>query len=291
MESASGAEQSVPPTSSETVVSAADATLLQSVQPLIVPVVAPAVVPPLAPIVPVPRPTPAPLNPIPLRPPVIRPPVAQNNGDSRTSDSGSDEEEPGSSNAAREYEVSEESRKARERQEKAVQELLMKRRAAALAVPTNDNAVRARLRRLGEPITLFGEREMERRDRLRTLMAKLDSEGQLEKLMKAHEEEEAASTAAPSELEEEIQYPFFTEGSQALLEARREITKYSLVRSALRLHRTRRKRNDPDEDLDAEIDWSLKQATKLGLECSEIGDDRPLSGCSISHDGKMLATW
>ncbi|KAI3471637.1 hypothetical protein Pfo_028287 [Paulownia fortunei] len=219
-----------------------------------------------------------PLAPLPVRPPVIRPPRAQN-GDSRTSDSDSDQEESGSSRAAagstQEYEISEESRQARERQEKAVQELMMKRRAAALAVPTNDNAVRARLRRLGEPITLFGEREMERRDRLRTLMAKLDSEGQLERLMKAHEDEEAAAAVAPSEPEEDIQYPFYTEGSQALLEARREIAKYSIVKSALRLHRARRKKDDPDEDLDAEVDWSLKQAADLVLECSEIGDDRP----------------
>lgn len=291
MDSTSGAEDTVPPGSRETVDSAIDAMSIEPVQPVIAPVVAPPVVPPLAPIAAAPRPISAALNPIPVRPSVTRPPVAPNNADSRTNASDSDEEEPGSSGAPREYEISEESKKVRERQEKAVQELLMKRRAAALAVPTNDNAVRARLRRLGEPITLFGEREMERRDRLRMLMAKLDSEGQLEKLMKAHEEEEAAATAAPLEPEEEIQYPFFTEGSQSLLEARRDIAKYSLAKSALRLHRARRKRDDPDEDLDAEIDWSLKQAAKLVLQCSEIGDDRPLSSCSISHDGKMLATW
>lgn len=165
------------------------------------------------------------------------------------------------------------------------------RRAAALAVPTNDMAVRARLRRLGEPITLFGEREMERRDRLRMIMAKLDAEGQLEKLMKAHEDEEAAGFATKDEPEEELQYPFYTEGSKALLDARIDIAKYSLVRAATRLQRARRRRDDPDEDIDAEINWALKQAENLVLDCSEIGDDRPLSGCSFSSDGKWLATW
>lgn len=43
--------------------------------------------------------------------------------------------------------------------------------------------------------------------------------------------------------------------------------------------------------MDAEVDWALKQAGSLALDCSEIGDDRPLFGCSLSHDGKMLATW
>ncbi|KAI9178217.1 hypothetical protein LWI28_023963 [Acer negundo] len=172
-----------------------------------------------------------------------------------------------------------------------MQELLMKRRAAALAVPTNDMAVRARLRQLGEPITLFGEQEMERRDRLWMLMAKLDVEGQLERLMIAHEEEEAAATTtAQYDVEEMLQYPFYTEESKALLDARIDIAKYSIVRAASCLQRAHRKRDDPDESMDAEIDWALKKAESLFLDCSEFGDDRPLSGCSFSHDGKLLAT-
>lgn len=190
-----------------------------------------------------------------------------------------------------EYEVSEESRQLRERHEKAVQDLLNKRRAYAMAVPTNDSAVRARLRRLGEPITLFGEREMERRDRLRSIMVKLDTEGQLEKLLKAHEEEEAGAAAAAEEGEEGPQsYPFYTEGSNVLLEARIDIAKYSIAKAAARLERARRRRGDPDEDVDAEMDYVLKQAGGFILDCSEIGNDRPLSGCSFSKDGKLLAT-
>ncbi|KAB2604443.1 U4/U6 small nuclear ribonucleoprotein PRP4-like protein [Pyrus ussuriensis x Pyrus communis] len=168
----------------------------------------------------------------------------------------------------------------------------MKRHASALAVPTNDMAVRARLRRLGEPITLFGEREMERRDRLRMIMARLDSQGELERLLKVHEEEEAAASSAALEDGDDqiVQYPFYTEGSKALLNARIDIAKYSIRRAALRLERARRKKDDPDEDMDAELDLVLEQAKSLELDCSEIGDDRPLSGCSFSHDSQLLAT-
>ncbi|MBA0687972.1 hypothetical protein Goari_005783, partial [Gossypium aridum] len=264
----------------ETTVPTANST---PVQP---PAVPPAVVPPT--IAPLPAVVP-PIAPIPaVRPPVFKPPVPQN-GEVKAVDSDSDHEDDGRATAG-EYEISEESRLVRERQEKAMQELLMKRRAAALAVPTNDMAVRTRLRRLGEPITLFGEREMERRERLRMIMAKLDSEGQLEKLMKAHEEEEAAISAKAEDIEEDIEYPFYTEGPKELLDARIDIAKYSIVKAAARLQRARRKRDDPDEDMDAEIDWALKQAGNLVLDCSEIGDDRPLSGCSFSRDGKLLAT-
>ncbi|KAJ7968151.1 Wd40 repeat protein-u4/u6 small nuclear ribonucleoprotein prp4 [Quillaja saponaria] len=290
--SVSLAESSISVSNGETLVSAVHPTPSQPVQPLIPPVV-PSPVPPIAPVPTIqPPPVILPLAPIPVRPPVIRAPVLQN-GDRRMSDSDSDHDDtlPTRSNQGTgEYEISEESKQVRERQEKAMQELMMKRRAAALAVPTNDMAVRARLRRLGEPITLFGEREMERRDRLRMIMAKLDAEGQLEKLMKIHEEEEAAGIAREDADEETIQYPFYTEGSKALLDARIDIAKYSFSRAALRLQRARRKRDDPDEDMDAELDWALKQAGSLVLDCSEFGDDRALFGCSFSPDGNMLAT-
>ncbi|CAN1133676.1 U4/U6 small nuclear ribonucleoprotein PRP4-like protein [Linum perenne] len=264
------------------------------VQPIIPPVMPPAApfVPTMAPLPTITPPIPRPLAPLPIRPPVLKPPAPQD-GEAGTSDSDSEEDDSSlaGTGLAVGYEISEESRIVRERQQKAIQELMMKRRAAALAVPTNDMAVRARLRRLGEPITLFGEREMERRDRLRMLMAKLDSEGQLEKLMKAHEEEEAAATTTAYDAEEEmVEYPFYTEGSRQLLDARISIAKYSIARAASRLQRARRKRDDPDEDEDAEIKWALEQAGSLALDCSEFGDDRPLSGCSISKDGEFLAT-
>eukprot|EP01018_Ginkgo_biloba_P005469 Gb_29006 [translate_table: standard] len=219
--------------------------------------------------------------------------------DEQDRDADSKQESPSSSvdhqedSLAPEYEITEESKKVRERQEQAVQELLMRRRAYALAVPTNDSAVRARLRRLNEPVTLFGEREMERRDRLRAHMAKLDAEGQLEKLMKVQEEEEAVASLASEEVQDmegpQI-YPFYTEGSQELLKARTEIMKFSLPRAVSRIQRARRKREDPDEDEDEELNCVLRQAAQIIMDCSEIGDDRPLSGCSFSSDATLLAT-
>lgn len=130
---------------------------------------------------------------------------------------------------------------------------------------------------------------MERRDRLREIMLKLDNEGQLERLLKAHEEEQQAM-AVPAEDEGPQAYPFYTEGTKELLDARTKIAKYSLVRAAARLERARRRRNDPDEDEEAEAMEVVSQARELVLECSELGDDRPLTGCSFSHDGALLAT-
>ncbi|KAM2327852.1 hypothetical protein ACFXTH_014379 [Malus domestica] len=132
---------------------------------------------------------------------------------------------------------------------------------------------------------------MEGRDRLRMIMARLDSQGELERLLKVHEEEEAAASSAALEDGDDqiVQYAFYTEGSKALLNARIDIAKYSIRRAASRLERARRKKDDPDEDMDAELDFVLEQAKSLELDCSEIGDDRPLSGCSFSHDSQLLA--
>ncbi|KAI6696842.1 hypothetical protein NL676_016961 [Syzygium grande] len=265
--------------------SAVDGVTLQPTLPSLPPAIPPPAVPPVAPVPAVP-PVLRPLAPLPIRPAVFRPQASFT------------QERRGwkacrlCSWSTAEYEITEESRLVRKRHEKAMQDLMMKWHGAGLAVPTNDKAVHAHLCRLGELMTLFGEREMERRDRLRMLMAKLDAEGQLEKLMTAHKDEEAAASAAPEDVEEEmLQYPFYTERSKALLDARIDIAKFLIARAALHLERARRRRDGPDEDVDAEIDWALKKAESLSLHRSEIGDDQPLSGCSFSHDGKLLATW
>ncbi|EFH58038.1 hypothetical protein ARALYDRAFT_483227 [Arabidopsis lyrata subsp. lyrata] len=232
----------------------------------------PVVPPPMAPIPMMPHPPVA-------RPPTFKPPVSQN-GRAKTSDSDSESDDE-------HFEISEESRQVRERQEKALQDLLVKRRAAAMAVPTNDKAVRDRLRRLGQPITLFGEQEMERRARLTQLLARLDMDGQLDKLLIAQEEDVAPKEEVDDEV---LEYPFFTEGPKELREARIEIAKFSVKRAAVRIQRAKRRRDDPDEDMDAETKWALKHAKNMVLDCSNFGDDRPLTGCSFSRDGKILAT-
>ncbi|KAJ6778817.1 WD40 REPEAT PROTEIN [Salix koriyanagi] len=127
---------------------------------------------------------------------------------------------------------------------------MMKWHAAALAVPTNDMAVRTHLHQLVSLYSFWRTGDGERRDRLRMLMARLDSKGKLEKLMKAHEEEEAASTAVAKDAEEEmVQCPFYTEGSKELLNARIDIAKYSIPKAGYASSTCKEKRDDPDEVL------------------------------------------
>lgn len=88
-----------------------------------------------------------------------------------------------------------------------------RRRAKMMVVPTDDREVRVWLRRQGEPVTLFGERAMERRERLRALVATL-SEDQRAELMARVMQLEVEQRRVQTER-------FFTEAPPGLLELRR----------------------------------------------------------------------
>ncbi|GAA5984327.1 hypothetical protein JCM11641_006182 [Rhodosporidiobolus odoratus] len=163
-------------------------------------------------------------------------------------------------------------------------ELDRKKLARKIALPTNDGEVRARLRELGEPVTLFGEGPADRRDRLRELIAK----ARLEKGegMDVEEEEEESSEEEEEEKEEE----FYTEGSAALKKARRNIAEYSIPRARKRLARQRLDASVPLArlmDVRKAVFSNLATFTNLG---SQIGDTRAISALRFSPDSTMLLT-
>ena len=60
--------------------------------------------------------------------------------------------------ASETHELSESSQADKARHDELLKQLEAKKRARAITVPTNDNLVKKKLREMGEPITLFGER-------------------------------------------------------------------------------------------------------------------------------------
>jgi U4/U6 small nuclear ribonucleoprotein PRP4 len=99
--------------------------------------------------------------------------------------------------------------------------------ARRMAVPTKDSEVRMRLREIAEPMTLFGERPEDRRDRLRFLWSKIREEKG--EAMEGDEEDEGESSDSGIE-DGEKEEEFYTEGTEELSEARRNIADYSLAR-------------------------------------------------------------
>lgn len=154
-----------------------------------------------------------------------------------------------------------------------------KRNLAAVAVPTDDGKVRARLRELGEPITLFGERPEDRRDRLRELLYQQQEGGDDTQMGDADEEEE----------EDESNQEFYTEGSTELVEARKEIAGYSLPRSQRRVHYQKLESTIP---LQRHVEHRQNIRQRLSgfeLSGSQIAGDRPVSMARFSPNGETIA--
>ncbi|PFH51767.1 hypothetical protein AMATHDRAFT_141670 [Amanita thiersii Skay4041] len=160
-------------------------------------------------------------------------------------------------------------------------ELERKKKARNLAVPTDDNRVKARLREIGEPITLFGERAADRRDRLIYVLSQINAARGDDAIQVDEESEES---------EEEEEEEFYSPGSLELLEARRRIAEYSLPRAQKRIAQ---QRLDSRLDLGRIIDirkrvfTEVKKFSNLG---SQIGDERPISQVRFSPNHKILAT-
>lgn len=159
-----------------------------------------------------------------------------------------------------------------------------------MAVPTDDNRVRLRLREIGEPITLFGERPVDRRDRLRELLTDLAERqdaaaGDMDEAMMDAEDMEAGADEEVEQQEE-----FYTEGTDALLKARRDMAQFSLPRAKARVARQRDESTIP---LRTHVKHRKAIKDKLqgfDLYGSQIAGDRPVSICRFAPNGQSIAT-
>lgn len=171
-------------------------------------------------------------------------------------------------------EESEEFKKAREQQQKleAVADKERAQRDLRLAVPTHDRAVKQKLREFGEAAVLFGEDPYERRERLKGLIA---TKG--DQLLDRQKDKK--SSGASTDL-------FYTEGTPELQAARLAIAKASMAKSAERLRKERKQRENEDvysyEDRLKRVQAHIQK--NLYSEVSQVGDVRPLSHCAFSPD-------
>ncbi len=161
-----------------------------------------------------------------------------------------------------------------------------KRRAAAIAVPTDDGRVRARLREMGEPITLFGEGPPERRDRLRELLTTQaeqqqaqDGEGDISM------EQDGAEDRGADEQEEE----FYTEGIKELLQARQDIARSSLPKAKARVARQKLEATIPLRTHIKHRKAVKERLQGFDLQGTQIAGERPVSIARFSPDGKIIA--
>jgi U4/U6 small nuclear ribonucleoprotein PRP4 len=160
-------------------------------------------------------------------------------------------------------------------------ELERKKKARTMAVPTDDKRVKTRLREIGEPITLFGERAADRRDRLIYVLSQINAARGDDSM---HVDEESSDDS------EEEGEEFYTPGSLELLEARRRLAEYSLPRAQKRVAQ---QRIDSRMPLGRIIDIRKRvfaEVKKYGTLGSQIGDERPISQVRFAPTSDILAT-
>ena len=118
-----------------------------------------------------------------------------------------------------------------------IAELDRKKASRKLALPTNDLEVRRRLRGLGHPITLFGEKREDRRERLRDVIVRQRQAQGLDIDMDSGSDSDESGEDGEGKEEEEKEEEFYTEGDEDLARARRWMAAYSLPRAKRRVAR------------------------------------------------------
>ncbi|CCC10343.1 hypothetical protein SMACR_02917 [Sordaria macrospora] len=160
-----------------------------------------------------------------------------------------------------------------------------KRLAASIAVPTDDGRVRAKLREMGEPVTLFGEGPADRRDRLRELMTLQAEKGGQENADVEMQDADNDDDEAGDQEEE-----FYTTGTPELLQARIDIAQYSIPRAKKRIEFQKKESTIP---LRTHVKHRKEIKEKLQgfeLQGSQTAGERHISMTRISPDGNMVAT-
>ncbi|CAF1671151.1 unnamed protein product, partial [Adineta ricciae] len=157
-----------------------------------------------------------------------------------------------------------------------------RRRARQIHVSTDDVEVKANLRRLEEPICLFGEGPAERRERLRNLISRLSDDEIAQKLRKKEEDDRRIETT-----KEEATW--YHQGPDELQVARYWIAQYSLPRAKERIQKLKDYVAIPEVHRTSKIQELYRRLRGTSLHCSQVGDTRPLFYCEFSPNDQMLA--
>ncbi|KNC52615.1 uncharacterized protein AMSG_08479 [Thecamonas trahens ATCC 50062] len=177
--------------------------------------------------------------------------------------------------------------------EKLVSQVDRLARARSVIVSTDDARVRARLRALSLPMTLFGEGEAERRERLRSYLADLEMEGidsRTAGLSPGDNQDIAADDGGVEAMDEtELVY---TEADPALVAARHAILAASQAAAAARRARLAATLGSRDAaTLEEDRIRSLGNATaKHVYVSSQRAGRRTVAHCALAPDGARLAT-
>ena len=194
-------------------------------------------------------------------------------------------------------ELSNESREAQLLHAEQLRKVEARSRARAIVVPTVVEEVKQKLRELGHPATLFGENNVDRRERLRDVIASLElSQEEFSKIQELINQSSSSSAAvsvtATEPTKHEKKEVFYSPADEALIAIRQELGVYSFHRAQERLQKVRQLIEDPVQELQERqlVGDLYRTCQELALNSSEFGDDRPMSCVRYSPSGNHAAT-
>ncbi|MFH4973349.1 hypothetical protein AB6A40_000058 [Gnathostoma spinigerum] len=156
-----------------------------------------------------------------------------------------------------------------------------RRRARTLTLPTDDGHVKLLLRKLNEPICLFGEDKLDRKERLRTILSTM-SEDEVTTILHSPEEVENVQQRDSS--------TWYHRGPASLRDARIFFADYSLPRAKARLAKAREAAANASEEGTVAAQETHRWISALGVYGSQVADVRPVSYCEFSPDSKHVIT-
>ncbi|CAI5717515.1 unnamed protein product [Hyaloperonospora brassicae] len=211
-------------------------------------------------------------------------------------------------------ELSESSRAAQEKHAQLLRRVEAEKRARHVTVPTIVEEVVQRLRQIGEPITLFGERPADRRERLRDILSRLDVEaeesGYVRQVFGESEQNgvqgydasgeragsagEAASAAAKLSTTHEDQLFYVPLTNEKLKKVRAAIFEHTVIVVGARLKREQQEKHMGAGERARTVDHHTAElyatAQKMATVASQNGDVRLISAVRFSADGGHVAT-
>ena len=176
----------------------------------------------------------------------------------------------------------------------ALRRLELKQRARSIVVPTDLGEIKARLRELGQPVTLFGEGPADRRERLRESIAALElDDGQLSQVQELMSRRRAPTAGRQTEAAQtHAKESVFSPATEAMVEVRQFLAGYSFARARERILRTNRIRSSEKEQFEedrvaAEL---FAHSREVAVNASQFIDERPATCVRFSPEGGLLAT-
>uniref|UniRef100_A0AC35G0P0 Pre-mRNA processing factor 4 (PRP4)-like domain-containing protein n=1 Tax=Panagrolaimus sp. PS1159 TaxID=55785 RepID=A0AC35G0P0_9BILA len=159
-----------------------------------------------------------------------------------------------------------------------------RRKARTLTLPTDDVQVKLMLRKLNEPICLFGEDILDRRERLRRILSQLGEDDVTRILHSLDRKEPATKSDLPNNK------TWYHEGPPELRDGRIFIADYSLPRAQRRLQVALERSKKPTSEKALRRQELHKWIHSLQLHGSQTAGLRAISFCEFSPDSKHIIT-